>query len=353
MNKPTLLLSPGTGWSASTPHFYTLCWDNKYACHGHDKEHGWLRHLYRIETFTPKQRELYDTKRRFFHRVVKGLGTDERRFDDRKIPALTYPNPDVPWSKEKEDYFFDIESTSIDKYIEYYLELRETTKHKFAAVCDFSNSLTELPPEFLQSIAPKLKENFNIKVTFQFRDPIRRFFSMCNRFIYDQCYEIGKFWLISLTKEPWRDMRTMETEPMTATEFFINHVKDHCESGYLEWNVYYTDIINMYEEAFGKENVLPIVMENHWGHDGKGNPESLKRLSEFLDFPITKLHENVYTPDMGINAPKYKWLSDQWTSDREPLTQEIIDEVKPYFKCVYDAWLNKFGSIPKEWEQYD
>jgi len=40
--KPTLFLNVGTGWSGTTPLYYTLGWYNKYCHAGHRKEKGYL-----------------------------------------------------------------------------------------------------------------------------------------------------------------------------------------------------------------------------------------------------------------------------------------------------------------------
>ena len=66
---------------------------------------------------------------------------------------------------------------SIENYISYWKSHWETVKDTYAAVCDFTNGNYALPYEFWAEVAPKLREHFNVKVTFQFRDPVRRYFS--------------------------------------------------------------------------------------------------------------------------------------------------------------------------------
>ena len=52
-----------------------------------------------------------------------------------------------------------------------------------------------------------------------------------------------------------------------------------------------------------------------------------------LDSPIQKVHENVYFPDKGADAPHYEGLIDQWTSDKETITEETIKYAMKYFFC--------------------
>ena len=82
-------------------------------------------------------------------------------------------------------------------------------------------------------------------------------------------------------------------------------------------------------------------MEEFW--------ENPKGLSEFLDFPITKVHENVYWPERGSNAPKYDYLKDQW-SDEEDISQESLDMAKKKMSNIYHDFNECFGYIPDAWQ---
>ena len=62
---------------------------------------------------------------------------------------------------------------SIEKYVYYYQSLIDKR------VVDFSNSNADLSSEYIDMVAPVLKEHFDVKVTMIVRDPVRRFYSMC------------------------------------------------------------------------------------------------------------------------------------------------------------------------------
>ena len=126
----------------------------------------------------------------------------------------------------------------------------------------------------MQIIKPRLLEYFKVKVIMIFRDPFRRLWSVCNK---------GNI----------RDFRRWV-------------------SGELEPNAMYADIYKRHRNVWGEENVHMIVMEELW--EGK-----TQALSNFLDFPINTVHENVYYPERGTKAPHYEYLKDQWISDKHDL----------------------------------
>tara|TARA_B100001989_G_scaffold236469_1_gene198413 strand:- start:545 stop:817 length:273 start_codon:yes stop_codon:yes gene_type:complete len=90
-------------------------------------------------------------------------------------------------------------------------------------------------------------------------------------------------------------------------------------------------------------------MEQFWNPERK--KKQCERLSRFLDYEITKIHENVYYPDRGTKAPHYESLKDQWGSDFEDITPELYEWSKQYLGFVYADWEKCFGSIPEEWNR--
>ena len=54
--KPTFIICSGTGWSATTPLWYTLTLDNQYLHTGYKKEGGYLNNV----DSTPAQRFLIE-----------------------------------------------------------------------------------------------------------------------------------------------------------------------------------------------------------------------------------------------------------------------------------------------------
>ena len=282
MTKPTLLLNVGTAWSASSPLHYTLSLDNKYAHTGICKE-NW--YLYNLQENTNKQ-----------------FSADKRNF---KPPETT----------DKHNWRILEGKRSIDTYIEYYNSLWEHVKDDYAAVADFCNLNVLLTEEFMQSIKDKLLENFDVKITMIFRDPIRRFFSTCN---------------VNLI---------IDEDPIETIKY--------CVRGEMEQNVYYSRIYRKYKNVFGEDKVHMIVMEELWSDYGK-----MIDLSNFLDFPLTKLHENAYFPEMGTKAPHYQYLEDQWGSDKVDMDEETYNYCLEHMDQVYSDFAKTFGRIPANWGEY-
>ena len=282
MTKPTLLLNVGTAWSASSPLHYTLSLDNKYAHTGICKE-NW--YLYNLQENTNKQ-----------------FSADRRNFK----PLET---------TDKHNWRILEGKRSIDTYIEYYNSLWEHVKNDYAAVADFCNLNVLLTEEFMQSIKDKLLENFDVKITMIFRDPIRRFFSTCN---------------VNLI---------IDDDPIKTIKY--------CVRGEMEQNVYYSRIYRKYKNVFGEDKVHMIVMEELWSDYGK-----MIDLSNFLDFPLTKLHENAYFPEMGTKAPHYQYLEDQWGSDKVDMDEETYNYCLEHMDQVYSDFAKTFGRIPANWGEY-
>ena len=315
MARPTLLLNPGSGWSATSPFLYTLALDNKYCHHAHQKENFYLKLL-----SEPTQERIEHVRNIFI-----GKKQNRRKRDHPFGRVLSQSNDYV-----KNLDFTDFISApyNIDKYISYYKQHYENVKHEYQAVCDFSNANFGLPLSFLQKIAPKLQEHFDVKVTMQFRDPIRRYFSEIGLLINDNPNAATNF------KEKLF-IKARRHRKLFFYRLESKHFSDNCK--------YITAYLN-YSSVFGKENVLQIIMEDFWSED------QTEMLSDFLNFKITAVHENAYVPDMGKDAPKYDYLEDQWLSDIQNLNPEHVKEAMKHMKHYYSDYKNYFGSIPERWE---
>jgi len=307
MKKVKLLLNVGTNFSATSPFHYTVSWDHKCVYTGHIKENAYLHNLM--------------------------LGDKPLRQDANIANPIIFKNPaikphelrleseyiDGKWTKEEESQFFQ-ETPSIDNYISYYLKHWENCKHDYEWVGDFSNQNALLSIPFMFSIRDKLLEHFDIKITMQFRDPVRRLFSVANKWVKN-----GKY------------------PNMTPIQVMYQWL-----SGAFEPNAYYSSIYRKYSQIWGAENVRAIIMEELW------NPETQKQelayLSDFLDYNFTKVHENVYYPDMGSNSQKYEHLSDQW-SDIVDITDEQYKTCAKLMKSVYTEFQKTFGYLPDEWNK--
>ena len=291
MAKIKLLLGAGIPYAATTPLWYTLQWDNKYCHTGHRKEPHWLDVI-------QKQQEL-----KYNPGWKKGNRLKDRR---RKfvIAPVAYLKPEKPaeiqrtsFTSEEEEYFFSL-PTSIDKYIEYYKKHWESVKNEVQSVADFSNSTCQLKKEFMLDIREKMLEVFDVKVIMIFRDPIRRIWSQA--------------------KTEYKNIYNEKGKPNNLCHYDQMYTK-HCE-------------------VWGKENVLPLIMERAW--------KDPSELSDFLGYKIEKMHRNVYYPEMGSKRPKYKYLDDQWSGERNDID---YGRLRKELDWLYVNFEKTFGYLPEEW----
>ena len=323
-------MSVGTGWSATTPLWYTLMLDNKYLHTGFRKEGSYLNSL----AMTPVQR-LRDG---LHNKNLKRLSTYEKtkkmakrvlaeRDEYRKTRMLEIKSDLPSWNYKgslaaiREDLYLtqeDIDAFitppyTLEKYITYYKTVWKTLQENncpYQAVADLSNSNAFLSESFIESTIPKLQEHFDIKVIMLVRDPIRRLWS-----------ESGAF---------------LDGNQESIERAFLERVMTRRYYNYLE-------IIEKWEKV---APLHVIIMEQLW--EGDEQEREKQRLSDFLDHDIKKIHENVYCPDKGCHAPHYNGLPDQWTSDKYMLQDELYEKVRPLFP-VYQQWVDKYGSLPLYW----
>jgi hypothetical protein len=325
--KPTLLLCPGTGYSATSPLYFTLASDHQYCHGGYDKEYKFLPLMYFNEVKSDNFEYYHDIHfRRMFDPKIKDGNIKLKGGLRTRPPKVFYTNHYVNFTEEQKNNFYSSPYT-VDKYIDYYLLHYNNVKEHYQAVSDFSTDNANLPLWFLKKITPKLKEHFDVKIILIFRDPIRRLFSEVNKCYYSNDFEF-----------------------FSAKELFfeILHHPQHTfygiHSQYENPNIltYYKDIIDHYTQCFDQVHI--VTMEDLWT-----SQEEIERLSDFLSYKITKMHQNVYWPPMGSKAPKYEYLADQWMSDKEDLSQKTIDKSKQLMSIVYDDWKSKIGSISNHW----
>ena len=299
--KPKLLLCPGTGYSATTPLYYTLAVNHQYCHGGYDKEYKFLTLLYAKEVKDIKY-SLYHYKHDFRRNlnsepldngVYKRFGAKRERH-----PLVDHKNPHTHLNIE---YYYSRPIT-IEKYIEYYKEHYNNIKDTYHSVCDFTTDNGNLPLWFLRDIAPQLKEHFDVKILIINRDPVRRLFSEVNTRYQKDSHGFT-----------------------SATEMFF-HILDNptghhfgLHRQYENFNIltYHKDVVSNYSQVFS--NVLEVSMEDLWS--GKTD-----ELSNFLEYQINDLYANVYFPFTGSNPIRYRYLEDQWMSDKEDLSN--IDYLK-------------------------
>ena len=331
--KPLLLMNLGVGWSATTPFLYTLTIDQRYCHPGHIKENHYLRMIFEQDCW-----DKFD-----MHKFILSTSAKEKEWIFRgwqkELFEYNYHFLDDP------NYIRDWYSlpVTIDKYIDYYLKHWEVIKTDFHAVADFSNHNWSIP--YYENGADMIREiqkEFDLKVTVQFRDPIRRLYSeMGTWFVEDKTQP-------QFTKAGEKRMELGEAflRNNQHNEFFKLCVDDFA---WKSSNCQYTEVYTEWENLVGKDNILFIIMEEFW--DPQYRKQQCERLSNFLEAPIKKVHRNAYFPDMGADAPQYGGLIDQWTSDKETITKETIEYALISMRPCYTKFKEKFGYIPEMWTQ--
>ena len=295
--KPTLFLNVGTGWSGTTPLYYTLGRYNKYCHSGHRKEKGYLWLMDLSETRNTFERVKF--YKSFF-------GPSKQSNTNRKPKIFTHESKYIGgnWTEDEIKYFWSPPFT-IEKYIEYYIKHWDFIKHDYKAVSDFSNPNGQCSPEFLRKYAPALKSVFDVKIHVVFRDPLRRLWSLRQK---------------QNPKDPVRQFMKMGVD-FGYVQFFLKFV-----------------------EAFGLENCHMTIMEEFW------NGET-KELSDFIDYEIKEVHPNAYVPDLGPNAPRIQYLDDQWESDIMHMPKEVKEYGLNMLKPVYIHFKDYFGDLPEQWSK--
>ena len=294
MKKIPLLLNTGVSFAATTPLWYTLQWDNKICHTGNRKKTHWLTILQFMKAEKYGINQYVDINGRTWHQWAKKHETTPFEKPSSSKPAHLQKST---FTLEEEIELYSL-PTSIDKYIEYFRRHYENLNGEYKYVADFSNKNCTLFPEFLMDIRDNILEVFDVKVTMIFRDPIRRIWSN------NYCNMEKVFHKDAKKKRQWH-----------YDEMYKNHAN-----------------------AWGKENVYPIIMEDVW-QDPSG-------LADFLGVKIDRMHENCYWPEMGMNIPKYQWLRDQYQRELAPIPYDYLRERLDF---LYVNFEKCFGYIPKEW----
>ena len=112
----------------------------------------------------------------------------------------------------------------------------------------------------------------------------------------------------------------------TVIEYFRERLQTENPSSYIR-------TYRLYAKHFP---TYPIVMENLWSHE----TQELPKLSEFLNYPLLKLHPNVYH-----DGVLHERLQDQWT-DKVPLNILDYRIARNQMSWIYDEWEKEFDNMP-------
>lgn len=292
MQKPTLLLSAGIGWCATSPLRFTLQYTTNYTHTGWHKE---THYLHAIDS------GLHDRRKIISH--LKEDSIDLQASHPTHYKELTNESTQLTY-KDLGQY-----PVTIDKYINYFLAVHNDTKDHYHSVADFSNSNQFLSDDFFNKYLNVLNDTFDIKPFIILRDPVRRAWSECNNYFYN----------VSNCGYP------------NIESFFLDKIHRSCSRKYPE-------IILRWQKYF--PNFQVFFMEDLWDNN------NLSPLQDFFDYPFTTLYENIYSPDRGVNAPKDNIkLRDQWSSDHAVLTDKLYHHAYRLFEPVY----NFFPELPHQW----
>ncbi len=322
--KIPFLVFCGWGHSATTPFYYTIALDNKGFHGGHKKETGYLNELENYEYFDmPMWKYTSDPYERLMGK------------DNPNTPPIL--NCHSPYVKHSEEFIRDwiAEPPSINKYINYYKIHYENIKDDYYGVSDFANGNSWLRKPFLDKYIPILQEHFDIKCVFVARDPVRRSYSdFSAKFTGND--PSGKM----LKEGMLYPNNPTDKEYTNIHEMFRGELHKTCTRFYVEFYRKFKEYVP----------TLQLVMEEFW-EPSKFN-EQTKILSDFLGYPITKIHENAFWPEAADNAPKYDYLKDQWGSVRDPLTPELYEYGRNVLSPVYEQWEDEFGALPDTWGKH-
>ena len=317
---PSLLISAGTGWSATTPLMGTLTIANEYCHPGYWKESEYLSSI----DGPPHQEFLEKYKREVSRAKDAPVGNHKELIDWNKRRIVSVHSPFIKLTKEEKINWMSPPFT-IQKYCHFYrnhwLELQNSSNYK--AVADFSNINFSLPEEKIKKIKPFLDEWFDTKVIMVFRDPVRRIFSE-----YQSRYYVQHFGRVYPNAMSYL---TADLDKGTCSESPTGNSGAEYIQHYRKWKKYFP--------------IHAVVMEEFW--DGNTKP-----LSNFLDYEIKDLHPNCYWPEMGVNAPHIPGLRDQWSSDHEEMTPQFYAKTKKKLQSAYDEWIDEFGSLPETWGKH-
>ncbi|HAO15492.1 MAG TPA: hypothetical protein DDE71_08030, partial [Tenacibaculum sp.] len=146
--KPSFVISVGTGWSATTPLWYTLQVDNQFVHSGLEKESKYLDSILR-----PIKK----------YNVIEKIRLRNKGFHKDRLPQV---KNDIFLTQE-DIIAFTKPPFTLDKYITYYRRLWETLQENdcsYQGVSDFSNVNAWLPEKFCYEVVERLSEYFDVKV---------------------------------------------------------------------------------------------------------------------------------------------------------------------------------------------
>ena len=315
MTKPKMLSMGRWCWAATSPLVYTLQRNAKYAHFGYTKTFKILEPYFR-----PTNQRGSGALQGLYKRVANGTWENSKSYHPGTHRLNTTqdlePLRDFPLS-----HFGKLVKglPTISKYVDFYSALYEhVVKKGYKSVGD-TYSLFKPKTEFIKRFNDTIISEFDVKIIFLTRDPVRRAFSkyLSDRQRTEDCPSYGNPKGVRLNPLPLK-----------------LYVKD------------YIPKILQYNQIFGEENIHVVAMEDLWEDDGTAK----KELSDFLDHPITNLWKNLYAPDRGHLVEYDRDVPCQaYGQNLQELTEDIYYHYKSKYQYAYDAWEKHYGSLPLHW----
>ena len=335
--RPTFIFFGGIGWCGTTSLHKSLG-RSKYMHSGLVKESHYIERLKEYEewgfiaknNFIKKIPSLYDQNIgsvvEFLEEIrdVKSGKIDRESSVDRTLTLAdvdddvidNFLNP-IPSEKNYRDYYIQLSKAAIE--------------NNYQAVGDFSNTHGVIYEYSTKKAKKILDPYFNIKSIIMVRDPVRRCFSNLNSSYHSRAFKTSP-----------DEFRREHKRFNNATDIFKHYLNVQKDTIHFD----YGKIIKSHYDAFGKDNVHIIIMEEYFTGP---NSVGVKKLEEFIDFKLSKYVPCAFVPDKGINAPKLEGLEDQWMSDHEVLTPELYMEARSKLDYIYKGFEELYGHIPDSW----
>ena len=323
MAKPKILLFAGWNWSATSPLIYTLQRNLKYAHFGYTKVFKYLSSPKWKKNELRYSRSPANNSVRIHKKLTQGIWENYKSY----LPGTHHMNLRVDL-EPLDDFPLDhltqavTGNPSISKYMNFFHALHDHVITKgYKSVGDsymgrcvreqyWRSGMTQYD-ESIKQYTETLKSEFDIKVLFVARDPVRRAFS-------NYIFKIGKK----------NDGGHKGNLLPTVLQFYD-----------------YVSEINILRKFFN-DNVYCTVMEELWEGDGATG------LSEFLEHPIKKsdLWKNLYAPDKGHLVEYDKDVPCQaYGQDVLELTSDTYWHLRKKYDYIYEKWKKTFGSLPLYW----
>lgn len=298
--KPTLLLSFGIAYAATSPLAYTLQRYARYCHGGYTKELKFL-HLVSKPSTNPTLKDRLNSYRDF---VLSNTWENHKSHQGHRMNLTQDLSPLKDFSLKHFDRLTSPPYT-LKNYINFYYALWEHVKPLgYKAVADFSKIHPPQIDRFLP-LFDKLHHHFNLKGIIIVRDPVRTAFGQH---------------LCHAKRSRHREVRTY-ADDLDYISFF-DRIKELIPDSHM------------------------VIMEELWEGDGKEKD----KLSNFLDHPITDLWDNCYAPDKGHLAQYNPNVPCQFFGQTDAeLTPELYFKYKQDLQKCYTNWERRFGILPRYW----